>query len=45
MVITSNILLGDLLEILLTDAFVSHVHRVRQTQSDSVLQRIARYQP
>jgi hypothetical protein len=45
MVITHNILLGDLLEILLTDAFISPVHRVQQTHPDDVLQRINRFQP
>ncbi len=45
MVITHNILLGDLLEILLADAFISQVYRLQQIHPDIVLQRIDRFQP
>ena len=45
MVITHNILLGDLLEILLADAFISQVYRLQQAHPDTMLQRIDRFQP
>jgi hypothetical protein len=45
MVITQNILLGDLLEILLAEAAITRVQRVWQTHPDYVLEQIDHYQP